>query len=107
MGYIGWELISSFVVRSAGVLFLGVRMVATPAAESSRWEEKDHELEGRQAANRYKHRDHLPEVRSMEDKLRDEFPEPQSLEDRLRKEQQGQKETIQNLKDKWRSSTGN
>ena len=77
MGYIGWELISSFVVRSAGVLFLGDRMVATPAAESSRWEEKDHELEGRQAANRYKHRDHLPEVRSMEDKLREERHEQQ------------------------------
>ena len=53
-------------------------------AESPHWEEGEYESEGRQAANRYKHRDQFPEVRSMEDKLREELQE--------------QRETIRNLK---------
>ena len=55
-------------------------------AESPRWEGREYESEGRQAANRYKHRDHLPEVRSMEDKLREELQEQKEINGNLRKE---------------------
>ena len=58
----------------------------TNSIGSPRREEQEHDSEGRQAASRYRHRDHYPEPRSTEDSLRGELQEQKEINENLRKE---------------------